>query len=49
MMNYLEHNSIYVVLVIVLIIWAGLATYLTAIDSRLKKISKIVENYDDKQ
>ncbi|HPI21094.1 MAG TPA: CcmD family protein, partial [Candidatus Kapabacteria bacterium] len=35
-----EENSIYIVLIIVLITWLGIATSLFGIDRKLKKIEK---------
>ncbi len=41
--GFLENNSIYIVLVIVLIIWAGIFIFLNNTDKRLKKIEKELE------
>jgi len=38
--NFFEKNSIYIVMVIVLIVWTGIFLYLSSIDKRLKKIEK---------
>ena len=38
MYEFLEQNAIYVVLIIVLMIWTGLFSYLLKIDRQLKKI-----------
>lgn len=43
MYQFLVENTVYVVLIIVLIIWFGLAFYLFKIDRKLKKIEKILE------
>ena len=40
MYEFLEHNSIYVVLIIVLMIWAGLFGYLLRIDRAVKKLDE---------
>jgi len=37
MYQFLEQNSLYVVMIIVLMIWTGLFIYLTRIDKQLKK------------
>lgn len=39
-MEFLEKNSYYVVLIITLIIWTGIFTYLMAMDKRIKKLEK---------
>ncbi len=36
--TFLEDNSIYIVLFIVLTIWVGIFTYLNMLDKRLKEI-----------
>ncbi|MCB0748210.1 MAG: CcmD family protein [Ignavibacteriae bacterium] len=36
--GFLENNSIYIVLFIVLTIWAGIFTYMNSLDKRLKEI-----------
>lgn len=38
MYSFLEQNAIYVVLTIVLIIWAGLFFYMLRIDRKVKKL-----------
>ena len=38
--DFLELNSIYVVLFVVLIIWVGLFLYMNRIDSKLKKLER---------
>jgi CcmD family protein len=38
--NFLENNSIYIVLVIVLIVWFGIFIYINKTDKRLKEIEK---------
>lgn len=43
-MEFLSSNSIYIVLAIVLIIWAGISVYLFKIDSKLSKLEKKVED-----
>lgn len=41
MINFLEQNSMYVVLSITLIIWIGVFFYLTRLDSRISKVEKL--------
>lgn len=36
-MEFLENNTLYIVLIISLIIWAGIAFYLWRIDNKVKK------------
>jgi len=36
--TFLENNSIYIVLFIVLVIWIGIFTYMNSLDKRLKEI-----------
>lgn len=38
LLTFLENNSIYIVLFIVLTIWVGVFTYLNLLDKRLKEI-----------
>jgi hypothetical protein len=44
MMEFLSQNQMYIVLVIVLLIWAGIVWYLTRIDKRLTQL----ENHSKK-
>ncbi len=39
-MEFLEKNSYYVVLIITLIIWIGIFSYLMSMDKRIKKLEK---------
>ena len=41
--SFLENNSIYIVLVIVLIVWTGIFVFLSNTDKRLKNIEKELE------
>ncbi|MFP4542736.1 MAG: CcmD family protein [Bacteroidota bacterium] len=43
MEQYLTDNSIYVVLGIVLLIWAGIIMYLFSVDRKVKKFEKELE------
>ena len=38
--NFLQSNAIYIVMIIVLIVWAGIFFYMLALDKRLKSIEK---------
>jgi hypothetical protein len=38
LLTFLENNSLYIVLFIVLTIWVGVFTYLNVLDKRLKAI-----------
>lgn len=40
MYNFLENNSIYIVLIIVLIVWAGIFSFLLNLDKRIKSVEK---------
>ncbi|MBK8943962.1 MAG: CcmD family protein [Ignavibacteriae bacterium] len=49
LLNFLETNSIYIVLFIVLTIWLGIFTYLNSLDKRLKEIEiEIKESRNEK-
>ncbi|HOJ05564.1 MAG TPA: CcmD family protein [Bacteroidota bacterium] len=38
MYEFLEHNALYVVMLIVLMIWTGLFVYLLRIDKKVKEL-----------
>jgi len=38
--QFLEKNSIYIVMIIVLIVWAGVFFYLYNLDKRIKNVEK---------
>lgn len=42
MLDFLIQNSIYVVLIIVLIIWTGLFIYLFRLDKKLSELEKLL-------
>jgi CcmD family protein len=44
MMDFLSQNQMYIVMTIVLIIWAGIVWYLLRIDKRIKQL----EDYSKK-
>lgn len=39
-MEFLEKNAIYIVMIIVLIVWAGIFLYLLNLDKRIKNVEK---------
>jgi len=41
-LEFLQENAIYIVMIIVLIVWAGVFLYLWNLDKRLKNIEKEV-------
>jgi|DewCreStandDraft_5_1066085.scaffolds.fasta_scaffold90791_2 CcmD family protein len=43
MYDFLVHNQLYVVLIIVLVIWIGISFILFRTDKKIKKLEKIVE------
>jgi CcmD family protein len=40
MQQFLEQNSLFVVLAIVLVIWAGIIFYVMTVDKKIKKVEK---------
>jgi CcmD family protein len=40
--DFLQNNAIYIVMIIVLIVWAGIFFYLFSIDKRIKNVEKEV-------
>ena len=40
MIDFLEQNSMYLVLIIALVIWTGIFLYLNKIDRNLKKLER---------
>lgn len=44
MYSFLENNSLFVVLTIVLIIWAGISLFLFISEKKLSKIEKKLDN-----
>jgi len=40
MLEFFAHNQMYIVLGIILIIWAGIVGYLLRLDARLKKLEQ---------
>ncbi len=41
---FLSHNAIYIVMIIVLIVWAGIFFYLLSLDRRIKTVEKEFKN-----
>ncbi len=40
MFEFLSQNPLYVVLLVVLVVWAGIFSYLLRLESRLKKLER---------
>ncbi len=40
MEQFLSDNSIYIVMIIVLIVWTGIFSYMISLDKRIKKVEK---------
>ena len=40
MESFLSNNAIYIVMIIVLIVWAGIFLYLLSLDKRIKNVEK---------
>jgi CcmD family protein len=38
--EFLSKNSIYIVMIIVLIVWTGIFSYMISLDKRIKKVEK---------
>jgi CcmD family protein len=38
--QFLSENAIYIVMIIVLIVWAGIFSYMLSLDKRIKKVEK---------
>ncbi len=47
MENFLNNNSLFVVLGVALIIWVGLGLYLFMIDSKISKLEKVYSDFND--
>ncbi|MFM6956795.1 MAG: CcmD family protein [Candidatus Kapaibacteriota bacterium] len=43
MMSFFEHNAIYVVLIIALVIWLGLAFYVNRLDGSVKQLEQHIK------
>lgn len=49
MEQFLSQNAIYVVMIIVLIVWAGIFSYMFSLDKRIKKVEKeMIGDKDEK-
>ena len=44
MESFLSNNAIYIVMIIVLIVWGGIFSYLFSLDKRIKSIEKEIKN-----
>ena len=40
MESFLSNNAIYIVMIIVLIVWAGIVFYMLSLDKRIKSVEK---------
>lgn len=40
MEKFLSQNAIYIVMIIVLIVWVGIFSYMLSLDKRIKKVEK---------
>lgn len=47
--NFLQNNAIYIVLIIVLIVWAGIFLYMFNLDKRIKKVEKEINGEQDEK
>lgn len=47
--KFLENNSIFIVMIIVLIVWIGIFAFLSILDKRLKGIEKEIEGYKNEK
>lgn len=41
--DFLQNNAIYIVMIIVLLVWAGIFFYLNNIDKRIKSVEKEIK------
>ena len=44
MESFLSNNAIYIVMIIVLIVWVGIFSYLFSLDKRIKDVEKEIKN-----
>jgi len=44
-LNYLSQNSLFIVLIIVLVVWLGIFFFLLRMDSRIKKLETNSEKH----
>ncbi|MCK6604795.1 MAG: CcmD family protein [Ignavibacteriaceae bacterium] len=47
MTDFLSNNSLYIVMIIVLITWTGIFTFLMGLDKRLKKLQKELKEQEN--
>ena len=43
MQEFMNNNTLFVILFIVLIIWLGIAVYINKVDRNLKNVEKVIE------
>jgi len=43
MMSFFEHNAIYVVLIIAMVIWLGLAFYVNKLNAKVKQLEQSIK------
>ncbi|RCK77293.1 MAG: hypothetical protein IGBAC_1602 [Ignavibacteriae bacterium] len=43
-MEFLQNNSLYIVLIITIICWLGIFIYLLNLDKKIKKLEKDIKN-----
>jgi uncharacterized membrane protein YcaP (DUF421 family) len=46
-MDFLSQNTLYIVLIISILIWAGISYYLMRIDNKISKLEKMMNNKTD--
>jgi CcmD family protein len=44
MYEFLQNNALYIVMIIVLIVWAGIFFYMLSLDKRIKSVEKEINN-----
>ncbi|MGB5849413.1 MAG: CcmD family protein [Ignavibacteriaceae bacterium] len=44
MESFLSNNAIYIVMIIVLIVWGGIFSYLFSLDKRIKNVEMEIKN-----
>jgi len=42
--SFLSNNAIYIVMIIVLIVWGGIFSYLLSLDKRIKNVEAEIKN-----
>jgi len=49
MQEFMNDNTLYVILFIVLVIWLGIAVYINKVDRNLKNVEKVIETEIESQ